>query len=269
MTTAPPTNLKCPMPDCTYTTEDVTEAVAIALLNAHMHSHTQSSTVKRSGPKLDRPLIEAGATMEAWNVFERKWRMYKTGSHITDRDAALHLFQCAESALGDALLKTDPDIVSKDVDEVLEQMRNLAVIPIATGILRAELLDMKQLREEAFRKFASRVRGKAETCEYYASFTCQKSTCTHVSNVDFTDHIMRDVLLAGIYDADIRREMYGVELILQQPINTVISMVEKKEMARDAHSAGSASGISSMKQQRKMDQKQQQLPQKSEEVDKT
>ena len=175
MTTAPPTNLKCPMPDCTYTTEDVTEAVAIALLNAHMHSHTQSSTVKRSGPKLDRPLIEAGATMEDWNVFERKWRMYKTGSHITDSDAALHLFQCAESALGDALLKADPDITSKVEAEVLEQMKNLAVIPVATGIVRAELLEMKQLRDEAFRKFASRVRGKAETCEYMPASPAKKT----------------------------------------------------------------------------------------------
>ncbi len=51
-------------------------------------------------------------------------------------------------------------------------MKNLAVIPVATGIVRAELLEMKQLRDEAFRKFASRVRGKAETCEYYTSFTC-------------------------------------------------------------------------------------------------
>ena len=63
------------MPDCTYTTEDVTEAVAIALLNAHMHSHTQSSKVKRGGPKLDRPVIEAGASMEEWNLFTRKWRI--------------------------------------------------------------------------------------------------------------------------------------------------------------------------------------------------
>ena len=47
MTTSPPTNLKCPMPDCTYTTEDVTEAVAIALLNAHMHSHSHSPAQSR------------------------------------------------------------------------------------------------------------------------------------------------------------------------------------------------------------------------------
>ena len=39
---------------------------------------------------------------------------------------------------------------------------------------------------------------------------------------------MRDVLLAGIYDADIRREMYGIDQILQQPVNAVIAIVEKK-----------------------------------------
>ena len=261
----PPTSLECPMPECTYITGDKTEAVAVALLNAHMYLHKQS-TVKRGGSTLKPPSIEEGATMEVWNNFERKWKMYKEGERITGSDVSYHLFHCAESALGDALLKSDPDISSKGETEILEQMKNLAVIPVATGIVRAELLEMKQLRDEAFRKFAARVRGKAETCEYYTSFTCQKTTCTHVSNVDFTDHIMRDVLLAGIYDADIRREMYGVESILTQSINTVISMVEKKEMARDAHSAGSASGISSMKQQRKIDQKQQQ---RSEDVDRT
>ena len=62
---------------------------------------------------------------------------------------------------------------------------------------------------------------------------------------------MHDVLLAGIYDADIRREMYGIDKILQQPVNDVISLVEKKEMARDAHSVASTSAISSMKQQQK------------------
>ena len=72
--------------------------------------------------------------------------------------------------------------------------------------------------------------------------------------MNFTDHIMRDVLLAGIYDADIRREMYGIDKILEQSINYVISAVEKKEMARDAHSAASASSISSLKLQRKRGQ---------------
>ena len=154
------------MPECTYTTGDKTEAVAVALLNAHMYSHKQS---KRSGSRLKPPSIDEGATMEVWNNFERKWNMYKEGERITGSDVSYHLFQCAESALGDALLKSDPNISNKGETEILKRMKNLAVIPVATGIVRAELLEMKQLRDEAFRKFAARVRGKAEICEYYTS----------------------------------------------------------------------------------------------------
>ena len=65
-------------------------------------------------------------------------------------------------------------------------------------------------------------------------------------DVNFTDHIMEDVLLAGIDDVDIKREMYGIDGIHQQPVSNVIAMVEKKEMARDAHSAASQNGMSQM-----------------------
>ena len=255
------TNMKCPIPDCDYATGEQTEPVAIAYFNAHMYVHTHppatrpasTSVAHRNGPKLDRPTIETGVSMEEWNMFERRWAIFKEGSHIADENASHHLFQCADSLLGDSLLKTDPEIVNKDVYEVLRAMKKLAVIPIATGIVRSELLEMKQLRDEAFRKFASRVRGKAETCEYVTSVEC---SCRRTLDVNFTDHIMRDVLLAGIYDADIRREMYGIDQILQQPVNDVIAMVEKKEMARDAHSAASQSAMSSMKKQKKKSEKQ-------------
>ena len=106
-------------------------------------------------------------------------------------------------------------------------MKKLAVIPIATGIIRSELLEMKQLRDEAFRKFASRVRGKAETCEYETSVVCQ---CNRVNAVNFTDHIMRDVLLVRIYDADTRRKVYWIDKILEQSINYVISAVENTQL---------------------------------------
>ena len=241
------TTLECPVPGCTYSTGEKTENVAVTLLNAHMVVHTHP----QSGPKLKRPSIEAGVSMETWNLFTRKWKAYQEEYHITDDNGSRQLLQCADDTLEDALLKTDPEITSKSVTEALAAMKELAVIPIATGILRSELLEMKQNRDEAFRNFASRVRGKAEICEYEAEAQCSKAGCTQINRINFADHIMRDVLLAGIYDADIRREMYGIDKILEQPINQVISMVEKKEMARDAHSAASASSMSSMKLQRK------------------
>ena len=153
--------------------------------------------------------------------------------------------------LGDSLLKTDPNIVGKDVDEVLSAMKRLAVIPIATGVVRSELLEMKQLRDEGFRKFASRVRGKAETFDYTTRVRCE---CAKEMEVNFTHHIMRDVLLAGIYDADERCEMYDIDRILIQPVNDVIATVEKKEMAKEAHSAANHSSMSSMKRQQQKNQ---------------
>ena len=76
-------------------------------------------------------------------MFEPRWAIFKEGSHSADENASHYLCQCADMLLGDLLLKTDPDIVSKDAHEVLRAMKKLAVIPIATGIVTSELLEMK------------------------------------------------------------------------------------------------------------------------------
>ena len=77
---------------------------------------------------------------------------------------------------------------------------------------------MQQERDESFRAFAPRVRGKAETCAYITKCTCLRQ-------VDFTDAIIRDVLIAGIAYLDIRREVLGRSVILERAVNDVISVV--------------------------------------------
>ena len=233
--------IRCPIVGCGYSTGNVSEAVAVVLLSTHAIAHSQprptSSTNVHSGPKLDRPKVGLGLSMEQWNLFTRKWDLFKSGSNIPDHLAATHLFQCADEDLADSLLKSDSNISSQSLDDVLKKMKALAVIPTAIGVLRSELLDMKQKRDEPFRGFASRVRGKAETCEFYAEIQCN---CGTTNELDYTDHMMRDVLVAGIYDPDIRREVLGVEGITGKSINDVVSLLESKEMARDANTAKSS-----------------------------
>ena len=101
----------------------------------------------------------------------------------------------------------DPNIANKSVDIVLASMKALSEIPVAIGVLRSELLELKQRRDEPFRAFTSRVKGKAETCSFSARSSCE---CGRTNRVDYTDYIMRDVLVAGIYDTDIRRDILGV-----------------------------------------------------------
>ena len=163
---------------------------------------------------------------------------------IRSRPEALssRLFQCAGDELGDSMLKTDPSIVSKPTSVVMAAIKSLAVIVVATGMTRAELARMQQERDDSFRAFAARVRGKANTCAYM-------TTCTCLRKVDFIDSIIRDVLIAGIADLDIRREVLGTSVILERAVNGVIALVESKDMARNALPS-SASDISSFKRGR-------------------
>ena len=153
--------------------------------------------------------------------------MYMQGSGINKTSATAQLFQCASQSLGDSLLKSDAEIVSKPLEELLFAMRRLAVIPIATDVLRSDLMQMCQLRDKLFRAFATRVRGKADTCAITIDCTCGLK-------VNYTDHMIRDTLLNGIADDKIRRAILGSADVLTCAVNEIVALVESKEMARNA-----------------------------------
>ena len=106
-------------------------------------------------------------------------------------------------------------------------MRRLAVIPVATGVLRSDLMQMRQLRDKLFRAFAARVRGKADTCAFTVDCTCGLK-------VNYTDHMICDTLLNGIADDEIRRETLGSVDVLTRTVNEIVALVESKEMAPNA-----------------------------------
>jgi len=68
------------------------------------------------------------------------------------------------------------------------------------------------------------------TCVYLC--TCLKDGCNQV--VDFTDIIVKDVLVTGLADDDIRKELLGWAILDEKDINETISFIEAKEMARYA-----------------------------------
>ena len=86
---------------------------------------------------------------------------------------------------------------------------------------------MRQLRDEPFRAFAVRVRGKADICAFTIDCTCGLK-------INYTDHMIRDTLLNGIADDEIRREIFGSANMLTRAVNEIVGLVESKEMARNA-----------------------------------
>ena len=140
------------------------------------------------------------------------------------------------------MLKADADIASKPIGDVLKAMQRLAIIPVATSVLRSELMIMRQDRDEQFRSSAARMRGKADTCFFSATGSCGLK-------VDYTDHMIRDTLLSGILDDEIRRDVVGIDSILTKPINDIIALVESKEIARNAVPTPDISALSGFKRQ--------------------
>ena len=84
--------LTCPIEGCTYVTVDGSEVIACALLVAHTPAHTIASAPMTSGPKLDRPKIDIGVILEQWNMFERRWDVFVTGSGINPTHSSPQLF---------------------------------------------------------------------------------------------------------------------------------------------------------------------------------
>ena len=109
--------------------------------NAISHSNSSSSahnTTMSTGPKLNPPKVEMGTTQEEWNLFQRRWIVFQSGSNISDSAAAPQLFQCASEERGDALLKVDISITQQPLAVLMASMKALAVIYLATGVIRAE-----------------------------------------------------------------------------------------------------------------------------------
>ena len=224
--------VKCPAPGCTYATEDLNETLVGQLFSLHALSHAQTHVPTSRGPKLTRPTIDIGVDQETWNAFARRWDTFRAGSDISEHAAPVQLFQCASEALGDMLLKADPHLTSRPVAEVMKAMQSMAVIPVARGVCRAELFQLAQAADEPIRTFAARVRGKAETCLFKTSTTC--GACKKPVDADYTEEVIRDVLLAGIADVDIRREALGMPDIQDKDTNDVVALIESREMARNA-----------------------------------
>ena len=68
-------DVQCPIDGCTFLTGDVSEVIAVALINTHaisLTSHTVANPALCSGPKLERQKVNIGVSMEQWNIFERR-----------------------------------------------------------------------------------------------------------------------------------------------------------------------------------------------------
>ena len=252
-------DIKCPITSCGYATGEVTDAIAVALLNIHAMTHTATAPAAAAapscakGPKLERPKIALEASNEDWNAFRRRWDAFRKGTGIDNATASGQLLECATDGLMNIVLRASPSFVSLPIDDALKVLKSLAVVPVALGVLRSDLASLRQDQDEPFRAYAARVQGKAETCEFKVGFSgsCAKCYAPFTGEVYYVDEVIRDVLLNGIADIDIRREALATEDIHRKTVNELIAFIESRETARNANPSSAILGLSAYRRSTK------------------
>ena len=118
-------------------------------------------------------------------------------------------------------------------------MKRLAVISVALSARRTTLLNTSQDGGESVRQYVARLHGLAAVCEWSKTATCNKEGCDGRVHVDYTDEIVRMVLLNGLADGEIRKEVLGTPDIDSRTLADTIAIIDSKETAARAVSCES------------------------------
>ena len=92
----------CPIPDCTYVTDDVNAISAVALLNTRAIIHAPTPSTNAAAAKVERvkrPTVTSAGSSEEWDYFQVRCRYYVEATKVTGKDRTLQLLECCDDQL--------------------------------------------------------------------------------------------------------------------------------------------------------------------------
>ena len=69
-------------------------------------------------------------------------------------------------------------------------------------------MSLKQEHGKSFREFNASVRATAAKCVY--TIDCPHPSCAKKSPVNYTSMVVKDILISGIEDHEIQRDVFGM-----------------------------------------------------------
>ena len=234
----------CQFPGCEYKASNDSEKIALAMFESHRMSH-QVTTETQKLPPIKHPKIGQDTSDEDWTSFLTEWEHFKRVSKIKPEQFADHLYLCCEDPLARLLIREDPGAIKKGEDGLKDAIHRLAVTKVATSVRRTKLLASKQSHGQTFREFYANVKAAALECKFKVK--CLKDCCNNpdtpnvVSIVDYTSNVIKDVLIAGIADSEIRKDILSTPNLDSISDKDVVALVEAKEMALAAFSGKASS----------------------------
>ncbi len=201
-------NIKCSAEDCEYETGEQEVSICAELLKIHAidsHSRAPVNPISNSQvEKLKRPTIKQAGTTGEWGYFKTRWAEYRDGTRLKGADIVAQLLECCEEDLRRKLTSAAGGTLTKKTEEeVMHAIETLAVRRENAMVSRVTLHKMTQDHGEAIRSFGSRVQGQAGICKFITP--CPKCS----EDVDYTDCIVKDVVVIGMADSEIQLDVLG------------------------------------------------------------
>ena len=227
------TNLPCSYaPECTYETAtgaSVDQALKLLEMHErarHTPAQTHTTAARAAVEKFRRPTISIGRTSEDWLYFETRWSEFTQATKLPDTDRVLQLLECCDDELRRDLTRAaGGTLTTQSETQVLSAIRRLAVREENPMVARFSLHQMHQESDEPVRGYGARIKGQASTCKFNLSCpACQ-------APVDYSDEVLRDVLVQGLADQEIQLDVLG-DKNQAMSLEEVFSFVESKEAGK-------------------------------------
>ena len=227
--------LQCVYENCTYKTDNLSEAFAAAVLEQlKMHERAKHAAAPDTKPhklKIDPPKLDVGATPEEWQSFKRQWAMYKSGTLLPAGQVSTALFYCCSEGLRlDIMRDLQDDVAAMAEADLLAHLKRLAVKEESILVQRIRLGRMQQSPGMGIRTFLANLRGQAALCVYEGKCTkCQQT-------YDFSNEIIKDTLIRGISDPEILADLLG-DSKPDRTLDEVVQFISQKEQGKATRAA--------------------------------
>ena len=123
------------------------------------------------------------------------------------------------------------NLVAKSEEYVAKLIESVVVIKFAMAVKRAEVMSLHQEHDEPLRTFTTRISSIVETCNFT---TVSERKFGKKNMTNYTEEAIEDVMVAGIGDDGIRREVLSTKDIFSRSSFDIISFSESKEMVMHA-----------------------------------
>ena len=224
--------ITCPKSRCTFKTDDLSEAMALKMVELHLLSEHEVETKEKAtkqavakAEKVRRPEVSPDMTEERWAYFMSRWTAYKKGCGLAGEDAVDQLLECLAEPVREDHYRQFAGVEVADEKTTLDQIRQVAVRKANRAVIRERMGTTKQERGETARKFAGRVRALAVVSGLEVSCECGKK-------VSYVDETIKDKVIGGLADVEVKTAVLGHKEVNTWTLDEMMDYIEAKEAGK-------------------------------------